>query len=79
MRPMNPVLVDLLAHLRQHPAFKDLLTAVEAPRLPPFKTSQAQDPHKAFGLYAYHSGRRYQHDAWLELLTGAPPKEIDSE
>ena len=76
---MNPVLVDLLAHLRQHPAFPDLLTAVEVQRLPRFKTSQAQDPHKAFGLYAYHSGRRDQHDAWLTLLTGEAPKEQNSE
>jgi hypothetical protein len=69
MKP-NPAVAALLADLRQHPAFPDLLTAVEAPRLRRFKHSQAGEVEKARALWIYTSGRCDQHDDWLALLTG---------
>ncbi len=68
----------LLVDLRQHPAFPVLLRAIQAPQLPRFRTSQAQQPDQAFASWAYVSGKRDQHDAWLALLTGQAPKGDES-
>ena len=70
----SPMLHQLLEDLRQHPAFPDLKKAVAAPQLPRFKISQAVEPDQAFAAWAYNSGKRDQHDAWLALLTGEVPK-----
>jgi hypothetical protein len=63
-------LAALLGELRHHPAFPELVAAVECPRLPRFKVSQADEAAKAHATWVYQSGRRDQHDYWLALLTG---------
>ena len=65
----------LLAELRQHPAFQELLKAVHRPQPPQFKVSQAQEADAFGALAIYASGKRAQHEMWLALLTGQPPKE----
>jgi hypothetical protein len=74
---LNPIVVALLADLRQHQGFPDLLKAVEAPRLPRFKTSQAQEVEKARAEWIFRSGQLAQHETWLALLTGT--QETSSE
>ena len=77
MSRISSNLAALLRELRQHPAFLELLEAVELPRLPRFKPSQAEEAAKAHATWVYQSGRRDQHDNWLTLLTGHSVKEIN--
>jgi hypothetical protein len=65
----------LLDQVRQHPAFPELLKAVQAPALPQFRASQAAEVEKARAEWIFSSGKKQQHDMWLALLTGKPPKE----
>ncbi len=69
---ISSTLAALLADLRQHPHFPELLRAVEAPQLPRFKTSEAAEPEKAQAKWIYTSGKLDQHEAWLGMLTGQP-------
>jgi hypothetical protein len=75
----NPMVAALLADLRQHPNFPDLLKAVEVPRLPRFRISQAAEVEKARAEWIYKSGQRNQHDAWLAFLTGEAQQETTSD
>ena len=78
MPRISPSLAHLLVELRQHPAFPELLQ-VEAPRLPRFRPSQAEEAAKAHATWVYQSGRRDQHDYWLALLTGQATKEATND
>jgi hypothetical protein len=67
---INPMAAALLADLRQAQGFLELLKALETPRLPRFKASQAQEAEKARATWIYESGRLDQHERWLAFLTG---------
>ncbi len=71
----SSTLEALLRLLRQHPALPELLRAIPEPQLPRFKISESQEPDKAFGKWAYASGKRDQYESTLALLTGT--KETD--
>lgn len=65
-----------LLDLRQHPMFPLLIKAMEPPRLPRYRASQADKIEEARANWIYQSGRIDQHDAWVRFLTGAePPSE----
>lgn len=74
----SPRLQSLLMDLRQHPAFPELVKAVEMPKLPRFKRSQAQAVEAERSNWIFQSGKREQHESWLALLTGQK-QENDSE
>lgn len=59
----------LLVMMREHPGFPELLRSVDAPKVPRFKRSQANDAEKARAEWIYVSGRLSQHEAWLAMLT----------
>lgn len=67
---MSPELKSFLMDLRQHPLFPELLKAVEEPQLPQFRLSEANEVERARAKWIYESGRRAQHEAWLQVLTG---------
>lgn len=73
---VSPALQDLLANIRQHPGFSDLLKIMDPPEIPRFKRSQAADVEKARADWIYQSGRRDQFDQTVVLLSGQqiPPK-----
>lgn len=62
---MTDTLKALLFELRQHPAFRELLKAVEAPRMPRWQKGMDKDD------FVFASGREKQHEMWLSLLTGS--------
>jgi hypothetical protein len=72
------MLLKLLADLRQHPGYPDLL-AVPRPQLRRFKISQAQEAEKARAEWIYLSGKCDHHEWWLSLLTGEAPKPSQQE
>lgn len=75
---MSPQLKSFLIDLRQHPLFRELLKAVEEPRLPQFRLSEAQEVERARAKWIYESGRKAQHEHWLQVLTGkAEPHQND--
>lgn len=78
MRNQSPALQSLLADLRQHPAFPELLKAVETPIVPRFRKSKAGSVEEARAEWIHQSGKREQHDLWLAILTGkVPPIEAE--
>lgn len=74
---MSEQLKALLYTVRQHPAFADLLKAVERPKLPRFKVNSGETADQ-FGARAIHvSGQQAQHDRWIALLTNDSPQGED--
>lgn len=67
---MSPALKSFLEDLRQHPLFPELIRAVEAPQLPQFRISEAEQVERARAKWIFESGRKAQHDAWMRVLTG---------
>lgn len=66
----SPVLQSLLLEIRQHPAFPELLAAVQVPQLPRFKESEAEKSEKSKSTWVFRSGMLKQHEVWLHTLTG---------
>lgn len=78
MTTHGPALKSLLADLRQHPGFPELLKAVETPQIPRFRKSRAGDVESARAEWIHQSGKREQHEMWLAFLTGkVPPVEAE--
>lgn len=65
---MSKALDDLLFKIRQDPAFKELLDAVEAPHFKAF--SLGKEPHAQYAEHIFRSGRRLQHESWRQFLIG---------
>ena len=76
---MNDALKAFLIDLRQHPMFPVLLKAMEKPRLPRFRASQADQVEKARAQWIYQSGRFDEHNTWVHFLSGAVPPQGDNE
>ncbi len=65
---MSKQLDELLFTIRQNPAFKELLEAVQ---LPPLKNYRPGQPFlEQAADYAERSGRRVQHESWVQFLIG---------
>ena len=65
---MSQQLQELLFSVRQHSAFRELLSAVALPQVRDFKPSD--DGQKQFTEHVFRSGRKAQHQCWLDFLTG---------
>lgn len=70
---MSAGLRDLLDFMRQHPAFPELLKAVDAPLVKSFKPSESPDAQTADWIF--RSGRRLQHECWRQFLTEGNPSQ----
>jgi hypothetical protein len=70
---VSKALDELLFTIRQNPAFKELLGAVEAPEIKPFR--QSDDPDKHFAEHIFRSGRRLQDNSWRQFLIGEPTSQ----
>lgn len=64
---MTPALEDLLNRMREHPAFPELLKAVEPPEARDYRESQ--DAGKQQSDWIFRSGRRVQQRLWTQFLT----------
>lgn len=73
----SEVLKSLLLDLRQHPAFPELLAAVEKPRIPQFRKSKAASVEEARADWIFTSGQVAQHNKWLLMLTGQVPQDAE--
>ena len=67
---MTDTLKALLAELRQHPAFQELLKVVEPPSLPRYRPSKGFDVPAMGARAIFASGQIDQHERWLSTLTG---------
>lgn len=70
---MSAGLQNLLETMREHPAFPELLKAVDLPPMKPFRPGQATDIQTS--EWIYRSGRQAQHDRWIGVLTNYVPRE----
>lgn len=61
---------DLLFLIRQHAGFKELIRAIEAPKVKPFIPKDAAQIEKSRADWIYQSGQLDQHKRWLVFLTG---------
>lgn len=74
---MSDALKLLLADLRQHPAFPEMLRAVEVPKRDHYRPSKGMSV-EAFGAESiYASGAQQQNDRWVAFLTGSSSKLED--
>ena len=71
----SPVLKSLLFDIRQHPAYPELLKAVECPPLPRFKPSAADSVETMGAKFLFASGQADQHERWLTFLRGQPTSQ----
>lgn len=69
----SPSLQDLLTHMREHPAFRELLNAVEPPLLRSFKASE--DVQRQNAEWIFRSGARHQDAIWRQFLTNSEPSQ----
>lgn len=69
---MSAALKDLLFSMRQHPAFKELLAAVDAAPVKHFKPSQPVADQSA--EWIFRSGRQHQDKIWRDFLTEQVPQ-----
>ena len=74
MNTPSEALKQLMAIVREHPAFPELVAHMPKPLLPEFKASEAGDAEKARAKWIFQSGRRTQHDAFMFFLTGEVPQ-----
>lgn len=65
---MSKALNELLFTIRQHPAFNELLTAIEPPVVKQYRPTEAPDAQ--YADFIYRSGRRLQHESWRQFLIG---------
>jgi len=66
----SSTLAALLETLRHHPAFPELLKAIQEPQLPHFKISEAAAVETARAKWIFESGRRDYYNYVMTLLTG---------
>lgn len=66
---MTPDLRDLLFTIRQHSAFRELLTVVDAPEPRAYSPSKSALTQEQTSDWIYRSGRKAQHQMWLDFLT----------
>ena len=69
---MSAKLDELLFLIRQHDAFHELLTVVEAPGTPAYRPAMG-DVEKQYAEWIFRSGRRMQHAIWRSFLIGESP------
>lgn len=67
---MSPALKSLLLEIRQHAAFEELKSAVEAPAIKPYRPKDASAIEHSRAQWIYESGQVNQHERWLGFLTG---------
>jgi len=65
-------LQDLLERMREHPAFNELLAAIEAPTPRLYKPGENADTQAADWIF--RSGRQMQNQIWREYLTKGIPR-----
>ena len=66
---------DLLERMREHPAFGELLSALEAPGIKGYRPSKDEGPEAQKADWVFRSGRRQQHELWRQFLaTHVPPE-----
>ena len=75
---MTPQLMELLLTIRQHPAFQELLKAVEAPPLKPFAMSAVTKANEQHVEWIFRSGRALQDKQWRDFLTDAGSPQGDN-
>lgn len=68
MKPQSEGLRELLAYLREHPCFPELMAQLESPTIKSYKPSEKSDEQK--DQWIFQSGRRLQHESWRQILTG---------
>lgn len=72
---MSQGLRDLLFTMRQHPAFPELLKAVDAPEPKQFRARSDETADQQMADWIHRSGRKQQHTIWLDfLMNGDPPQ-----
>lgn len=67
---MSPALKSLLFSIRQHAAFEEFKSAVEAPAIKPYRPKDAAQIEHSRAQWIYESGQLAQHERWLVFLTG---------
>lgn len=68
---MSPALKALLLDIRQHAAFRELIsTAVECPQIRPYLPKDAAQIEHSRAQWIYQSGQLAQHERWIAMLTG---------
>ena len=72
---MTDALKDLFRTMREHPGFNELISQIPPPSIPRFTTAKIAESDKTYIELIFKSGKREQHNQWLALLTGKPPKE----
>jgi hypothetical protein len=71
---MSKPLDDLLFTIRQHPAFPELLLAIDTPSAREFSPSKG-DSAAQYAEYIFRSGMRRQHSVWRQFLIGEPTSD----
>jgi hypothetical protein len=72
---MSAVLDSLLVTIRQHEGYRELLNAVERPRIRPFVKSKAANVEQSRSEWVFESGQLMQHEQWLQMLSGTVPHD----
>ena len=70
---MSKELDELMFTLRQHPAFREFMDAVDVPGVKHYQ--QGKDPQAQYADFIFRSGRRLQHDIWRQFLIGEPTSQ----
>lgn len=70
---MSAALKDLLFTMRQHPAFEELLSSVDAAPVQAYKSSQPVMEQQA--EWIFRSGRQRQDKIWRDFLTEQVPQD----
>jgi hypothetical protein len=68
---MSAALNDLLAYMREHPAFKELLDASNPKPLTLYSPASQKDAATQTADYVFGSGMHRQHMIWREFLIHA--------
>ncbi len=73
---MSRQLDDLLFKIRQDPAFQEFMSAVTPPE--PKEYRPGGDTQGQWAEYIHRSGRKTQHNAWVQFLIGEPSQQEKS-
>lgn len=67
---MSEALNDLLASMREHPAFPELLKSIPSADIKPYRrTPASESPEAQKDDWIFRSGRHFQHQCWVTFLT----------
>lgn len=72
MNARTPALMSLLEHIRQHPAFPELLAEIARPNVRRFSPSQGQNLAEAQARWIFESGQAAHHETVMGVLAGTP-------